>query len=428
MIVYGWMAVMVASSTTTETILERLEDVEQRTRIIERKEEIAKEKAAEAAKTAKAPITVSAEPGRGFTVAAGDGSFSMNIVGRIVPRETLIAQNRPGPDKFTNEVNIRTARLNITGNVLVPEVRYQLQLAFGSSDFETTSSGTLLSPSPIFDAWVSWQPFRDLAITAGQYFVPFDRARTTREFALEFVDRQLAVQELSLDRDVGVTLSSQDLFGTSMLSYYLGIFGGDGRNRLLATRPGYLYVGRVSVRPFGPFDDDSEGDLERLDKVRLALGGGAAYNMRTDRPRSTQGTPFTLGTFDYWHFAGDLVFKYAGLAIFAEILYRDSKSDNHVGPTSTEYPRKAYGYFAQAGYMITKNVEVAARWGELRTFDSTDPALVRQIREQGRELGGCVSLYLNGHRFKLQLDYFHIFGEEFERGRDQVRLQLNLNI
>jgi phosphate-selective porin OprO and OprP len=374
--------------------------------------------------------TFTAEPGKGITVASGDGNFSMNVVGRIVPRETLVEAG----GKWTNEFNIRTARLNFTGNVLIPTVKYQLQLAFASNDLErdTGVAKEAVAPSTLLDAWIGWEAFRDLALRVGQLYVPFDRARTTREFALQFVDRQIAVNELSLDRDIGIYLYSVDLFGTTMLSYYLGVWSGDGRNRWAATRPGFLYTARVSFRPFGPFDDDVEGDLDRLDEIRLAIGGGFAYNTRTDRPRSTLGTPLTLGTFNYLHACGDLVFKYSGFSVFGEVLWRnntgeDSKTGlDSKGEELTEWSRSGWGYFAQAAYMITAQLEAAVRWGEQRTIGETDPKLVKVIDEQGRELGGGLSLYLNGHRFKIQLDYFYLFGAEFSEGRHQTRLQLNV--
>src|SRR5262245_44140226 len=110
------LGAQVETSTTPEAILQRLEDVEQRTRIIERKEEIEREKAAEAAKNAKPPSLISAEAGKGITISNGDGSLSMNIVGRVVPRETLLVLRH----KWTNDLSIRTARLNLSGTVLTP--------------------------------------------------------------------------------------------------------------------------------------------------------------------------------------------------------------------------------------------------------------------------------------------------------------------
>ena len=408
------------TATSASAIVERLEEIEQRQRILERREEIRKEKAAEATKTAKPPVVVTAEPGKGVTFSIADGSLAINMAGRIVPRETLTVAD----DKYTNELNIRTARLNFTGSVLSPAIKYQLQLAFATQDFDAGSS------SPILDAWVGYEGIRDLGVRAGQQYVPFDRARTTREFALQLVDRQLAVQEFSLDRDVGVYFLSNDLFGSQILSYAIGIFGGEGRNRVVPTRAGYLYVARVSVRPFGPFDDDSEGDLERLDKVRLAIGIAGAYNTHTDRPRSTTGTPLSLNTFNYFHADADLVFKYCGFSFFAEALWRASRTDSKVGFDSkgaevTEWSRSGWGYFTQAGYMITNYLEIAARWGEIKAIGDTDPALIKQVNDAGRELGGGLNLYLNGHRFKVQADYFHLFGDDVD-GKDVARLQLNV--
>src|SRR5688500_16463328 len=92
--------VVAQSSTTAPSLVERIEELEQRQRISERKEELAGEKAAEA----KPAVVFTAEPGKGFTVASGDGNYSMNIVGRIVPRETLVEND----GKWTNELNLRT--------------------------------------------------------------------------------------------------------------------------------------------------------------------------------------------------------------------------------------------------------------------------------------------------------------------------------
>jgi phosphate-selective porin OprO and OprP len=154
---------------------------------------------------ASPPPSVTAEPGRGIVVKTADNRYSFGVRARLQLRSTFVHFG----DSDTSETNIRTLRLFLSGNVLSPDIRYTVQLAFGGNDFETGSS------SPIFDAFVDYTRFRDLNIRVGQFFVPFDRARTIREFALQLVDRQLAVRELSLDRDVGVMLSSSNLFGLS---------------------------------------------------------------------------------------------------------------------------------------------------------------------------------------------------------------------
>lgn len=364
-------------------------------------------------------VVVSAAPGRGLTVRRRDDLLALTVRGRIQVRDTVKIE----PDETTNEINIKTVRLFFQGHVLSPDIKYSLQLALGGNDFEPGSS------SPLFDAWVDYTGIRDLQIRVGQFFVPFDRARTIREFALQLVDRPLVVSELTLDRDVGLMLSSNDLFGTKVLGYHLGIFGGEGRNRFGGEETGFLYVGRVVLRPFGAFDDDQEGDIARLPKPRLAVAIAGAYNQATNRPRSTTGTAYKAGRFDYKHAAADLVFKYAGLSLLGEVLYRRGTPDAITGEVEgkevTEWSRSGFGYLAQVGVMLTKQVEIAGRWDQLIAADKTDPALIKQAEEQGYEIGGGLNWYLNGHLFKVQADYAYQFGSGVTGGRQLARLQLD---
>ena len=60
--------------------------------------------------------------------------------------------------------------------------------------------------------------------------------------------------------------------------------------------------------------------------------------------------------------------------------------------------------------MVTDKIEVAGRWDELFTIGATDPALVALVDAYGREVGGGVNVYLNGHLFKLQADWSSRFG------------------
>ena len=367
-----------------------------------------------------APPSVTAEPGKGIVVKAADGRYSFGVRARIQLRSTYVHFG----DSDTSETQVRTLRLSVAGNVLSPDIKYTVQLAFGGNDFETGSS------SPIFDAYVDYTRFRDLNVRVGQFFVPFDRARTIREFALQFVDRQLAVRELNLDRDIGVMISSSNLFGLSdVLSYQLFLGGGDGKNRFTAYSAGPITTLRLTVRPFGAFDDDQESDLTRADKPRLAVGVAGAYNYRTSRAQSTFGTAYANGTANYTHLAADAVFKYRGFSLLAEGLWRKANVDvleKTVNGTVTREPtRSGHGYFVQAGYLLNKELEVTARWDKLFSRGPTDPALVTLVRTQGKQLGGGLNLYLNGHAFKVQGDYFYIFGSSGVDARHQARLQLD---
>lgn len=365
-------------------------------------------------------VRFDAGPGRGITLSTTDNRFSITVRGRVQIRDTFAHAE----GKTTNEINVKTMRLYVHGHVMNPNLRYWVQLAFGGGDFEP---GNL---SPIFDAFVESSHLRDLNVRVGQFFVPFDRARTIREFALQFVDRQSVVRELSLDRDVGVMLHSNDLGGLrGKLGYAIFVGSGDGRNRFGGQALGPLAVGRLVVKPFGWFDDDHEADVHRERRVRMAIGLAGAYNHATTRANSTYGGTFTAGTANYAHAAADLVFKWRGVSLLAEGLLRKATRDAIDGVVDgapkREWTRSGYGYFLQAGVMFHDKAEAVARWEQLFAWKGTDPAFVTAVEQQGKQVGGGVNVYVNGHLLKVQSDYFYIFGKSGVDPRHAVRLQLD---
>ncbi|MET0344221.1 MAG: porin [Polyangiales bacterium] len=387
---------------------------------------------APAAKPEEPPLPLfAAAPGKGLVVTTRDKLFQIGLRPRIQLR-TQLNHREVGPDEL--EVQVRTLRLTINGYALTPDLKYTIQFAFGGGDFDNGVA------SPIFDAFIEYTRIRDFNIRVGQYFVPFDRARTIREFALHFVDRQQVVRELTLDRDVGIMFSSADIGGLGgRLAYNVFLGGGDGRNRFADTknaygpqRPGFLAVGRLTVRPFGPFDDDQEGDITRTKTPKLAIGVAGGYNRSATRQRSTTGDTYTAGAYDYQHAAADLVFKLRGFALLAETVWRGADRESHArldtatNKTVTEYSREGWGWFVQAGQMLTSRLEVVGRFEELHAKKGTDPALVRATAgNAGRQTGGGLNLYLNGHAFKLQTDYIYVFADPSKNAQHLARLQLD---
>jgi hypothetical protein len=367
---------------------------------------------------------VTAKPGKGVTITSANGKYALNIRARIQLRETFSYEDQ----EPNNELNVKTMRLILAGHVLSKDLGYRVQLAFGSKDFETGN------PSPIFDAHLDYTRVRSLNIRVGQFFVPFDRARTTREFALHLVDRQQVVRELTLDRDVGVMFYSDDLFGAKQrLGYALFVGGGEGRNRFGGQRMGPLVVGRFVIKPWGNFDDDSEGDLERRKQPKLALGFAGAYNVASSRLSSTYGADFQLGAVDQVHAAADLVFKFRGWSVTAEGLLRRALKEELHGSIddmpALELTRSGYGYFVQSGIMVSDAVELVGRWDDLYAWPGTDPAFVDLIASRGRQVVAGLNVYLNGHALKVQADYSFVFGTHFDPATDPgahiARLQID---
>ncbi len=383
---------------------------------------------AESKASDKEPIRVTAAPGKGLTVDAGK-LFSLNLRSRIQLRYQL---NVPTPDDqgerdLQQSVNIGTARLWLSGHILTPKLNYMTQLAVAGRDFRDDTR------SPIFDAYLDWKLHRDFSIRAGQYFVPFDRLRTVREFALQMADRPAPVNEFTLDRDVGITFYSDTFLGKrSPIAWRLGIFGGGGTNLTTSKEVGGLLVGRLELRPVGPIDDDSEGDHERRKKPALAAGVGYALNWNTNRARSTTGATFTGGTTDYEHIAADLVFKWRGLALQAEHVWRTAstntiQSTKADGSPLTEYTRSGRGWVVQASYTFDPPVEIVARLTRSYAAAGTDPALIKDVSARPYEIGAGLNYYFNDHRLKAQADWIARTPLDFDSSKTThvVHLQID---
>jgi hypothetical protein len=386
--------------------------------------------AAEPAAPARpAGATAEGAPGKGLRVTSADGSFSMNLRGRIQLRSQLAAPpplEEGGEREPTLIAKVNTARIFMTGHTLSPDVQYVVQLAVAPNDYR---DGTI---SPVYDAYLDLTHNPNASVRVGQIFVPFDRARTIREFALQLPDRQRVVSELSLDRDLGAYLYSDHLGGdSSIVAYRLGVFGGGGPNAVVAKEPGMLSVARLELRPLGPIDDDQEGDLTRTPTPRLALGAAAAYNLNTNRARSTTSTTYAANTADYTHLAADLVFKWRGAALLGQVMSRSAAEDELVGEDAegapvTEWARSGWGWFVQPSVLLVKDLELAGRYGQLKAAEGTDPAFSDEVDAFGNEAGAGLNWYENGHRFKIQAGWATRWGEELSAADHSASLLVDV--
>ena len=358
---------------------------------------------------------ITGAPGQGLTVSTGD-AFSLNIKSRVQIRYQVNTFEDPNKDA-QSIANIGTARIWLGGNVYKPELTYLIQLAVAGKDYRDNAT------SPIFDAYMEWKAHRDFAVRAGQYFVPFDRLRTVREWGLQMTDRPRPIQEFTLDRDVGVTFFSEKFLGDkSPVAWYVSAFGGHGTNQVNPAAVGGLITGRLELRPLGPIDDDREGDLDRREKPGLALGFGAAHNFKSARLRGTTGPTFVGGTTNDTHVAVDAMFKWMGFALEAEYLHKSTSSaafvtDQADGETLTEYTREGAGWVVQASYAFEPPFEVVGRLSRLYADDTQDPTFLSEVKRRGSEVAGGLNYYFNGHRMKAQATWVARTNSELDLGK-----------
>lgn len=371
----------------------------------------------------KPPVEITAKAGKGITFKTE--SFSLNLRARGQLRATVHASQPDDGDRtFDQSTQVGGMRVWFSGHTLTPKLLYNVQLGFADRDYR---DGTI---SPVLDTFLEYKAHRDLNVKVGQFFVPFDRLRTVRESALQMTDRPRPVNELTLDRDVGVILYSDNFLGDhSILAWRAGVFGGDGSNRSVTSDVGGMPVARLELRPLGKIDDDVEGDQERRAKPALAIGVGAAVNFHTNRVRSTNGAAFQTGTTSYRHLAADAVFKWLGVAVELEYLWRGATkkqfSGDVAGTTVTDFARQGSGWVAQASYTFDPPLELVGRLSRLAAPDETDPKYTTEVATLGKEYALGANYYFNGHQLKLQADWIGRTGPARPTIDNSFHLQLD---
>ena len=378
--------------------------------------------------------------GKGYTLAAKDGRFSLQIRGRMQLREDIEHPNVEGGETH-QLLQMRRARLVLMGTVFSPYIKYHFQFGFSPRDMQNDlpNEPGSIRRNPLRDARMEFDRLRDFTVWVGQFKVPFSRQRVISSANMNLVDRASVNAEFNLDRDLGIQFMSKDLGGLGgRLAYYAGVFMGEGRNPIDFSDSGLLYVGRLEVLPFGKFDDYGEGDLARTTKPGLSIGAGYAFQDRAHAARGTVGDyPADRGTTNFHHTTADLVFKLRGFSFSTAFHFRKGFKrvnggavDDMGSPIATVAARQGLGWYAQAGYMVPKiPLEVVGRYSLIRNIYAAQSSL-----PSSDEAGGGVNWYFVGHDLKLQLDYFRVwdqtlgasFKEAASHGTDRIRLQLQM--
>lgn len=350
---------------------------------------------------------ISFKPGRGAVITSGDGNYEL---GAHVRLQFLSIVEHSSNTDTVGTFQLRRARFGSTGHIGKPYLKYRLELAFGPREVNTVNG--VPQTSPLLDANFDWQRYRDVNVRAGQYKVPLDRQRIIPFFRLQLIDRAITDTEFTFDRDMGLDLHSEDLFGLNLLRYNVGIFTGDGRNSFVLNDSGLTYVARVSLFPFGLFDDYSEGDFERGD-LRLSLAGGYLFIQDAPRDRGifSGAAPADGGTTDLQVATADALLLFKGLSVMSAVFYRrgernpGSLTDDVGTPIPAAPSRDGTGLLAQGGYLLPwLPLEIAARYAVL---DGTGEE-GRNGLPRSEEFAGALNYYVSRHQFKLQTNYSRI--------------------
>ena len=396
-----------APVATPPSLEERLQELDQKVRVLERTRELAQEEAA--AKAKETPVVGAGKDG--FFLKSANGDFQLKLRGYVQADSRFFLD-----DKKTAAVDqflLRRVRPIIEGT-LYKYFDFRIMPDFGGGKVE------------LQDAYldIRYQPEANLKV--GKFKAPVGLERLQSGTDILFVERALPT-DLVPNRDLGFQLHGEFLGGA--LSYAVGVFNGvaDGASTDGDNNNDKEFAGRVFARPF------KGSDVEPLAGLGFGVAGsygdqdGALPSYKTtgqEKFFSYQSTATAAGVhyrispqgYYYWDalgLLGEYVFSSqeikngtnsaairndAWQVALSYLLTGENASYKGITPKQQFDPRNGtWGAFELAARLSRLNIDDAA-------FTKKTFADITKSARTARAIGGGVNWYLN-RNVKAVLDY-----------------------
>jgi phosphate-selective porin OprO/OprP len=317
-------------------------------------------------------------------------------------------EGRFGQTALKDRFRLRRARINLTGE-FAEQFDFKLEGDFGQGD-GLNSSRTAFSATDIF---VNWHQFPEAQIKIGQWKAPFGLEQITPDTTLYMIERSLPTGAITPERQIGIQLWGKPFANIwpdqkDLLTYYAGIFNGNGRNITNNDNNNFMYVARLELMPF-------KGKIFGQESF-LKLGGDV-LNSRDDAGTNISPalnllvnddgslSPFTLPSADErtaW--SVDAWLKLGRFDLIGEFLQErvHPRTVNGVPPTFSRFTTD--GFYITSGYfLIPKKLQLAARWEHLNPGQKGNDGI--------SSITGGLNYYIHGDDLKLMVNYIHTWSD-----------------
>jgi phosphate-selective porin OprO and OprP len=313
-----------------------------------------------------------------------------------------------GPNQVKDRFRLRRGRINLVGD-FAENFDFKVEGDFGQSD-GFSGSRTGFSATDIF---VNWHQFPEANVKIGQWKAPFGLEQITPDTKILTIERSLPTGALTPERQIGVQIWGKPLTNLwpdqkELLTYYAGIFNGNGRNITVNDNNNFMYVGRLELLPW-------KGKLLGQD-ASLKLGGDVlnsrddagtnisqALNLKVNADGSL--TPFVLPSadertawsLDAWLNIGpfDLIAEY-----FSEDV--DGRTVAGVAPTFANFDPSGW-YIEGAYFILPKKLQAVVKWEELSPDQVADDGI--------RSITAGLNYYIHGDAIKVMANYVHTWSD-----------------
>ena len=237
-----------------ERLRSLIQELDQRVRVLDRKQEITAEEAA--AKQKATPVVTASD--KGFGIKSSDGQFEYKLRGLV-----HLDYRSFGGDAYPTAVNgflARRIRPTFEGTVF-GKYGFRFTPEFGESGDGSATSGSSQNKARILDAYLDARLDPAFQIRFGKQKPVVGLERLQSGSDIKFIERSYISNNILPNRDLGVTISG-DVLGKK-LNYAVGLFNGvvDGGESTTAqdTNTGKDFTARLFATPYVGTDSKLAG-------------------------------------------------------------------------------------------------------------------------------------------------------------------------
>ena len=317
-------------------------------------------------------------------------------------------EGRFGQTAIDDRFRLRRARINLTGD-FAEQFDFKMEGDFGQSD-GTSGNRTAFSAT---DIWVNWHQFPAAQVKIGQYKAPFGLEQLTPDTTLLTIERTLPTGAITPDRQIGVELWGKPFTNIwpeqkDLLTYYAGIFNGNGRNITVNDNNNFMFVGRLELQPFTGkvFGQPSflklGGDvLNSRDEAGVNISQSSNLLVNYDGSLS----PFVLPSADErtaW--SVDAWLELGPFDLIGEYLQEhvEGRTVNGVAPTFANFTTDGF-YVTGAYFLIPKKLQAVVQWQYLNPGQKGNDGLYSIL--------AGLNYYIHGDNLKLMVNYIHTWSD-----------------
>src|SRR5256886_7056954 len=275
-------------------------------------------------------------------------------------------EGRFGQTALKDRFRLRRARINLTGD-FAEHFDFKLEGDFENSD-GLNSNRTAFEATDIF---INWRQFPWAQIKMGQWKAPFGLEQITPDTTLYTIERTLSTGAITPERQIGIQLWGKP-FATiwsdqaDLLTYYAGIFNGNGRNITNNDNNNFMYVGRLESTLFkdvfgkGSFLKLGADILNSRDDKGTNISQSLTLLVNSDGSLS----PFTLpGADERTAWSVDAWLKMGPFDLIGEFL-QESVHPRTVNGVPAGFDRfTTDGFYVTGGYFLfPKKVQAVVQW------------------------------------------------------------------